>query len=133
MREQRLLLLARLRVASRRDALAGTCGDEARGHELAQQGGRRCNDDIAAGSAVENVLPAVADQHVIARPAGQSVVAEAADEDVVAVPPFAVNSMPDSPDAVMTSLPSRALITRRSVASKLEIVTVSGRPDTVMM
>jgi hypothetical protein len=83
-REQRLLL-ARLRVGNRRHALAIARRDEARGHELAQQGGRRCNDDVAAGSAVENVLSAVADQHVIAWSAGQNVVAEAADEDVVAV------------------------------------------------
>src|SRR5260370_39641834 len=88
-REQRLLL-ARLRVGNRRDALAATCGDEARGHELAQQGGSRCNDDIAAGSAVENILSAVAEQHIVSRPAGQSVVAEAADEDVVAIPAIGV-------------------------------------------
>ena len=74
--------------------------DEARGHELAQQGDargseRRCrrrgggraawDDDVVARSAVEDVLPAAADQHVVSRAAGQHVVAGAADQDVVAV------------------------------------------------
>ena len=41
--------------------------------------------DIVARSAVENVLPGAADQHVVTRPTQQSVVAWAADEDVIAV------------------------------------------------
>src|SRR5260370_37662320 len=67
-REQRLLL-ARLRVGNRGDAFAAACGDEARGHELAQQGGSRCNDDIDAGTAGGNVLPPVADHDTLPRPA----------------------------------------------------------------
>ena len=46
---------------------------------------QRLDDDVVAGSAVEDVLPAAADQHVVAGTAVQRVVAGAADQDVVAV------------------------------------------------
>ena len=45
----------------------------------------RLDDDVVAGPAVEDVLPAAADQHVVAGAAVQRVVAGAADQDVVAV------------------------------------------------
>src|SRR5262245_20927433 len=47
-------------------------------------------------------------------------------------PPLAVSSMPVSPAAVMTSSPPSPLMPMRSFASKLQIVTSSGRPDTVI-
>ena len=49
------------------------------------------DNDIAARSAVENVLPRTADQHVVTRPTQQSVVSWAANEDVAPSPPSAVS------------------------------------------
>ena len=91
-------VLAWRRIGNRHRAVTFTRRDEARRHELAQQGGTAAgepsprsvahqglDDDVVAGSAVEDVLPAIADQHVISGAAAQGVVAGAADQDVVAV------------------------------------------------
>jgi len=48
-------------------------------------GAERMNDDIVAGSAIEDVEPEAADEHVVSGAAVEDVVAIAADQDVVAV------------------------------------------------
>src|SRR6516164_9917207 len=127
LRQQRLV---RRLIGDRRRAVRIAGSDEARCHELAEQGHSRgaraiacrraaaggveggdgggCDHDVVARSAVEDVLPPATEQHVVAVAAGQGVVAGAADKDVVAEPPLAVSSMPVSADAVMTSSPPRS-------------------------
>src|SRR5260370_13507032 len=85
LREQRRL--ACLLIDNRHRAGAAARRGETRGHELAQQreSRRRVKDDVAAGSAVEDVLATVADQDVVSCPAGQRVIAGATDQDIVAV------------------------------------------------
>ena len=132
LRQQRRLV--RGRIGDRRPALAGARRDEARRHELAEQGetgGMRggrggVEDDVVARSAVEDVLRR--------RPISTSSPAPPVSVSLPWLPirtsspspPLAVSSMPDSPDASMTSSPPRPLMTMRSLASKSEIVTVVG-------
>ena len=68
-----------MRAGSGRRAVAGAV---TAGHRGDREG---LNEDVVAGSAVEDVDPWAADQHVVACSAGEGVVAGAADQDVVAV------------------------------------------------
>src|SRR5450631_4563646 len=96
LRQQRLL--ASRGIGKRHATETQTRRDQARGHELAQQGsargGRsvthgttgihyRLEREVVASAAVETVGSAVADQDVISCAAAQNVVAAAADQDVI--------------------------------------------------
>jgi tetratricopeptide (TPR) repeat protein len=109
MRLRQQWLLARRWIGNWHCAVAAACRDEARYHELGEQGRARrgraaaCrrgdggtaetgrgrldawNNGVAARSAVEDVQPPAADQHVVSCSTAQSVSAGTADQDVVAV------------------------------------------------
>ena len=83
-------------------------------------GAARCgvaapHDDVVAGSAVEDVLPAAADQHVVARAAVQVSLPALPTRTSSPSPPLAMSCIAvPSPDASITSSPPRPLMTIRS-------------------